>query len=636
MRDNIRVLLIDDEQTQFYLIEGFLIQAMGTRFKLDWVTTPQSCLEMMNKQAYDVVLLDFNLSKYTALDFLKLFQDENITTPVIVLTGHGSFDIDVTVMNAGAVDFLDKTDLNTRTLERSIRYAVEHAQVLDQLRQSERRFRAMVEKGSDLILQVDGNGQIIYASPSVTRLLGYMEMDLIGQPLTDYVHEEDLQNLAGMLEHLITISDAPPLETYRVRTTTEEFVWFEFVGTNLLTVPGIKAIVINGRDISERQKRLEAEYNQRVIAEALLDSSIALSSTLNFDDVISRILENIGTIIPHQSANVMMIDDDGFTRVRASRGYDSYDAVVENANFVFDTQATGTFATMIASHRPLLINDVAKSNLWTHFEGDMPYQSYLSTPVLDQDNVIGFINLESLESNQFDNNHVEYIQVFAFLASIAMTNARTYEQSHQLAALEERQRLARELHDAVSQTLFSASVIADSLTKSDFSDTTKCRTGIEKINQLNRGALAEMRSLLVELRPQAIVNSPLSDLIKNLCNGIQGRGDIEIQLQVVGEFDILPEIVQLQLYRITQEVLNNIYKHARATLVNVELRKQNGQIDIVIADDGIGFDLEAIPAGHHGIMIMQERADKIGASLQVDTASGEGTYIHVTWHNERE
>ncbi|MGJ3241234.1 MAG: PAS domain S-box protein [Anaerolineae bacterium] len=630
MRDYIRVLLIDDERMQYDFVEGLLSHIMGSNFTLDWVTTPRACLDVLKTQTYDVFLLDYDLKKYTALDFLQLFQERNIATPVIVTTGHGSFDIDVSVMNAGAFDFLDKVDLNVRTLERAIRYAIEHAEILDRLRQNEQRFRAMVEKGSDLIIQLDVDGQIIYVSPSVSRLLGCADADLIGKPLTDYVHPNDLPNLAQMLEQLITGSDSPPLGTYRVRAQFDEFVWFEFIGTNLLHVAGIEAIVINGRDISERQKRLEAERTQLVIAESLLDSSIALNTTLNFDDVVSRILENVGSIIPHQSANVMIIDEDGFTQVRAAHDYDRY-GHQDDTGFVFNVRTTPTFATMLANKRPLLINNVAQSDLWTWRASDMPLQSYLSAPILEQDQVIGFINLESSVANQFTDNHVEYIQLFAFLASIAITNARAYQQVQQLAALEERQRLARELHDAVSQTLFSASVIADSLTKSDFSDTQKLMTGITKINQLNRGALAEMRSLLVELRPQAIVNSPLSDLITTLCNGIQGRANLDVQVQVVGEFDVLAADVQLQLYRITQEILNNIHKHARATLVNVELRKQNGQIDIVIADDGIGFDLNTGQADHHGITIMRERAEKIGASLQIDTSTDEGTYVHVTW-----
>ena len=633
MPDNLRILLIDDMQTQFYLIEGLLLQFLNSEFELEWTAQPESSLEMLQNKSYDVTLLDYDLGDYSALDFLNLFRDNNITTPVIVLTGHGSFDIDVAVMNAGAIDFIDKSQLNGQILERSIRYAVDRARYTDALRESELRFRAMVEKGSDLIIQLDGNGKIIYASPSITTLLGYSETDLLNQSLTDFLHTDDLDNLANMLEQLVTAPASPPKESYRIQKANDDYVWFEFVGTNLLATKGIEAIVINGRDISEQHRRLEIEQQQLMIAEALLDTSITLNSTLNFDDVIHRILENIGTIIPHQSANVMFIDEKGHTQVKAASGYDSYIERPDLNNFVFDVASTLTFMQMMTTRSPLLINDTKKSKLWKTVDKDMKYQSYLGAPIIDHDTVIGFINLENLQAGKFSDNDVEYIQIFAFLASIAIANARAYNHAQELAVVEERQRLARELHDAVSQTLFSASVIADSLTKSDFANTEHLRTGLNKLAQFNRGALAEMRSLLVELRPQSIVSTPLGDLVKGLCDSWRGRSNFDVDFKITGESKLLPPNVQLNLYRLVQEILNNIYKHAGASIVNIELRHQKN-VEIVIADDGVGFDINFIPPNHHGIRIMRERAEKIGASLYIDTAIDEGTFIQIIWQEE--
>ena len=111
MKSDIRILLIDDAESQFYLIEGLLMQSLKNQFKLDWTASLKSSLDLMHKHDYDVCILDYDLGTYTALDVLNAFKDNNISTPVIVMTGHGSFDVDVAVMNAGAVDFIEKAGI---------------------------------------------------------------------------------------------------------------------------------------------------------------------------------------------------------------------------------------------------------------------------------------------------------------------------------------------------------------------------------------------------------------------------------------------------------------------------------------------------------------------------------------------
>jgi PAS domain S-box-containing protein len=630
MLSNAHILLIDDSQEQFYLVEGLLLESIGKQFRLDWASTLPQSVELLQEHRYDVCLLDFMLGQANALDILDIFQQHSISTPVIVITGHGSHDIDIAVMKAGAVDFIDKTQLNTKNLERSLRYAVQQARNTELLRQSEERFRLMVEKGSDLIIQLDRIGNFRYLSPSVSCPLGYSETELLNQPIAAYVFEDDLRHLTTMLESVLAkpSMDAPPSGQFRIKSKAGDFVWFECVATNLLNMPGIEAIVINGRDISERQKLLEAEQEQRTISNAFLDTSIALNGTLDFDEIIERLLDNIGNIIPYQRASIMLLDENNQAHAVVARGYP------DNPNpgwFHLDIKRFPTFMSMVETAQPLLINDVQANPMWQVIDKTFDCRSYLATPIVEKEEIIGFINLEGLEAGIFKDNHINYLQLFSYLASLAIANARAYQQAHELAALEERQRLARELHDSVSQTLFSASVIADSLSKSDLDDTEKIQTGLEKLTQLNRGALAEMRSLLIELRPQVIINSPLADLVANLTNTIKTRGLMEAELEVAGVSKLFAPDVQLQLYRLIQEVLNNISKHSQAKLVNIVLRYREDSLEIVIADDGIGFDMTTIPSDHHGIAIMRERAAKIGASLSIDTAPNEGTYVRIFW-----
>jgi signal transduction histidine kinase len=193
----------------------------------------------------------------------------------------------------------------------------------------------------------------------------------------------------------------------------------------------------------------------------------------------------------------------------------------------------------------------------------------------------------------------------------------------------ERTRLARDLHDAVTQTLFSATLIAEVLPDLWKKNRTEGDRRLEELRSLTRGALAEMRTLLVELRPNALTEVPLPTLLKQLTDALIGRARLNIQLSCIGEKK-LPADVQIGLYRIAQEALNNIIKHARASQVVVTLNMAY-TVRLTIADDGTGFDPAVVTADHIGLRIMRERAEAIGARFQVESSPGEGTRISVVW-----
>jgi len=152
---------------------------------------------------------------------------------------------------------------------------------------------------------------------------------------------------------------------------------------------------------------------------------------------------------------------------------------------------------------------------------------------------------------------------------------------------------------------------------------------------LTRGALAEMRTLLLELRPSTLTEKPLGDLLRSLAEATTSRTRVPVELNVEGN-DVLPPQVQVALYRIAQEALNNIVKHADATEVKVSLHAAGGNVTLSIQDNGIGFDpAVAPPAGHFGVNIMRERAQQIGAALDVASAPGSSTRVTVHWAREK-
>lgn len=446
----VRILLIDDSEAQYHLVKALLLHNTTTQFDLDWASGLPASLNLLRQYQYDVCLVDYDLGQVNALDVLQAFQQAGITTPVIVITGHSSHDIDLAVMQAGAVDFIEKPQLNTKNLERALRYTIQQARHMEMLRQSEERFRMMVENASDLIIQVDWDGRFRYTSPSITRCLRYSETELLNQLFIDYVCKDDLPDLVAMIDTVTADCEFPQNVQFRIKDKLGNYVWLECVATNLLHVQGVEAIIINGREITEQRKLLETEKRQRIISDALLDTAITLNSTLNFDDVISRMLDNVANIIPHERANIILLDEKNHARVAVKSGYAEH---ADLSLLFLDINKFQTFQIMMETCAPLLINDVDQSDLWQVISQELNCRSYLGAPIIAQQEIIGFINLEGMQAGIFQPNHINYLLVFSNLASTAIGNARAYQHAHELAAVEERQRLAHDLHDAVSQIL---------------------------------------------------------------------------------------------------------------------------------------------------------------------------------------
>lgn len=204
----------------------------------------------------------------------------------------------------------------------------------------------------------------------------------------------------------------------------------------------------------------------------------------------------------------------------------------------------------------------------------------------------------------------------------------------EIIASNERQRLARELHDSVSQTIFATSIIAGSLPTLFKSNPNRALEQLAEIQELTQGAMAEMRTLLLELRPENIVKMSLGDLLRQLGNVAQARQKIAVSVLVRGDdTQPLPEAVHFALYRIAQESLNNIIGHANAKEVRIRLNRSPDTIELVIVDNGQGFDVNQMYSGF-GLGSMRERAAGINAAFKIQSKIGLGTRTKVVWKRQ--
>ena len=256
-------------------------------------------------------------------------------------------------------------------------------------------------------------------------------------------------------------------------------------------------------------------------------------------------------------------------------------------------------------------------------------------PLKSRGKNLGALVIVGPEGGVFSVSRLALFQSIADQFSIAIENAHLFQKNEQAAVAAERNRLARDLHDAVTQTLFSASMIAEVLPKILEHNPEEGRRRLEELRQLTRGALSEMRALLVELRPAALVDTDLGDLLGHQVNAFIAR----TRLTVAYDRNCVrnpPVEVKEAFYRIAQEAFNNIAKHAEATQVRVKLDCQPGRAELAIQDNGIGFDPHSVNHEGLGMGIMNERARNVGAKIEVRSQLRGGTNLRIVWQEASE
>ncbi len=390
-------------------------------------------------------------------------------------------------------------------------------------------------------------------------------------------------------------------------------------------------------DVTERNQAEMALRERTHELATLLEISRQVALIQDLETLLGLILERLKTVVDYGGATIFKVEKKTLA-VLAHRGK----APQKELHQRFRLGDTLIGRQLLVDQKPVIIRTGDDSPLahdlkqmtGEHFEAVYGQAwSWLAVPLAIKDQVIGVMALEHEEPERYYTpSHADLVLGFANQAAVAMENARLYEQAQTLAALEERQRLARDLHDAVSQTLFSASLSADVLPRLWERDRVEGRRCLEEVHRLTRGALAEMRTLLLELRPAALVETELGDLLGQLAEAITTRARVPVSVTADGRCTLPPE-VQVAVYRIAQETLNNVAKHAEASQARVALRcvGERDRLELRISDDGRGFDANCVRPDCLGLGIMRERAEAIGAEFKIDSRIGQGSQVVVVW-----
>jgi signal transduction histidine kinase len=256
-------------------------------------------------------------------------------------------------------------------------------------------------------------------------------------------------------------------------------------------------------------------------------------------------------------------------------------------------------------------------------------RSLMWVPLVVRGRIIGILSVAGSAPGRFDARDAVLALGIARQAAVAIENARLHERARQAAILEERQRLARELHDSVTQSLYGISLYAEAASRAlADGETEPAAASVREISETTREALGETRLMLFELRPPLLEEQGLGAALRTRLEAVEARSGLEALFECRGDARLAPDR-EVELFRLSQEALNNVLKHAHAHRVQVHLDLEANPVLLDVADDGVGFDPTRHGAGGLGLPGMRERVERLGGTVRIESSPGAGTRVHV-------
>jgi PAS domain S-box-containing protein len=398
----------------------------------------------------------------------------------------------------------------------------------------------------------------------------------------------------------------------------------------------IGAIAVN-QDITQRkhdEEELQVAHDQ---LSTLLDISQSMVSTLDLDQLLNLIIEQLENVMPYEAAAILTIEQD-ILRFRVIRApgqvaYDDllkYQIPVHEYAFVESTllEKQGFYITDLKSDESLL--NLLQNALHVSYEEVAYLRTWLGQPLIAKDDLVGFLVLARSVPDAYPEQARLISRAYANQVAIAIHNAQLYKQAGDTAALEERNRLARELHDSVAQALYSISLFIDATRMAlKMNKPSVVENHLEELSLLAREAMSDMRLMIFELRPPVLEKVGLVAALQSRLDAVETRAGFQASFHSEGKFHLSAQ-QESELYRIVQEALNNVIKHAQANQVNVQVIAQADCVRITVEDDGVGFDPDLVEnGGGQGFRNIRERAASIGASCTFESMPGKGTKVTI-------
>jgi nitrate/nitrite-specific signal transduction histidine kinase len=377
---------------------------------------------------------------------------------------------------------------------------------------------------------------------------------------------------------------------------------------------------------SDLQKANNALRHQALQLETSAQIGREVTSILHINDLLSRVVGLIRDAFGYHQVMIYLVDKEA-NRLVLKASTES--AIVPRRHL--DISESHVNGSAVLNHSALLINDTSTDPRFISDERLPETRAELVIPLRVGETVVGTLDVHGLQTDAFTPEDMRVIQSLGDQIAVSIENARLYERSWELAVIEERNRLARELHDSISQSLYSLGLITESnrrraSTQGEISSS----QGFEQIGEITQQMLKEMRLLVFELRPPVLEKQGLAGALQHRLETVEKRTGVNARLMVDGIIH-LQAAIEEGLYRIALEALNNALKHASAETISIQITAGEGLVTLTIRDDGKGFNHQTVhPGGGMGLSIMRERAWQMGGTIEILSSPGHGTVVRVS------
>jgi len=503
----------------------------------------------------------------------------------------------------------------------------ERKKVEEALQESERLYRAVVEQATENILLVDVESRRIVESNQAFRTtLGYSAEELQGMTLYDVVaHERE-----SVDENVRRVAEGknPSVGERKYRRKDGSLLDME-VSAGVISRFGRETICAVAHDVTERRR---AQELLEVRVATLSRISAELTLDLPGEATLDALAESAVAASTAVACGVVLLDGDGGRAdLFGSHGLpEGYTAGLQEA---YQSGARSPSLEAFRTRRPVLVHTMRRDILADPFYApvhrfvrDVPWDVVYSLPLVSRGKALGAVFFCFLPGWEPGEDERTFLRAIADQAAIAVENAGLLAEAREKAALEERQRLARELHDSVSQALYGIALGAQTALERLEDNPPGAGEPLDYVLSLAEAGMAEMRALIFELRPESLEEEGLVAALGKQVAALEARHGIEVEDDLCEEPPV-PLPVKEAVYRIAQEALHNTVRHARAGKVMISLVRDLGSTSVEIRDDGLGFDAGADFPGHLGLRSMRERAARIGGTLEVSSSLGSGTTV---------
>ncbi len=488
-----------------------------------------------------------------------------------------------------------------------------------QLKQKRHFAETILAAVDTLIVVLDRNGRITRINHACEKLTGYGNDEAQDQFFWSlFFPTEDAAQVCADFAELVAGQHAYEGENYwHTKDGRQRLISWSY------TLPpeiddAVEYVIISGTDIT-RQKKTALLQNARDNLQQVTTALLQHLTTL--DDVLAIVCQAALELTGASGSAVLLLEDESWLHVKSSSGL---------PRPALERLPIGeSFAGLVMGQgKPLLLNDPQREIQAYHRNPDL--QTLLAVPLYVDDMVMGALDVVN-KAGGFTDEDIQVMQLFADQAAIAIEHAQLHQQAEKLAVIEERQRLARELHDSVNQALYSVTLYADAARRALAAGKKDvAATHLRELRMMAREAMMDMRLLIFELHPPVLEKEGLVTAVQTRLEAVEARSGLRTALHVTGEEIHLPLSIEEELYRIVQEALNNAVRHARAQQVTVEFIFENDLLSLIVCDDGRGFDPAiAKQSGGLGLRGIEERAARIDGTLTVESALEEGTALQV-------